>query len=108
MNLCSELLQKTIERKRRENPAFFEEDHGVWEFRVEGDGGGHWTLDLNSHPYQFLEGPPSQSDVLVEIHEEDLKGLLEGRINGFFAFLSGRIRVKGNMQLASHLGKIFR
>ena len=49
------------------------------------------------------EGPAEEPDLVVRVDDEDLRKLFYGEMNPLTAFMSGRIKVEGDMQLAQRL-----
>ena len=58
---------------------------------------------LNDGEMTIHEGPAEAPDLVVEIEDEDLLELFHGNLNPLTAFMSGRVKVQGDMQLAQRL-----
>ena len=54
--------------------------------------------DLTMH-----EGRTEAPDLVVKIEDEDLIDLFHGRLNPMTAFMTGRVKVEGDMALAQRL-----
>lgn len=54
--------------------------------------------DLTTH-----EGPAEAPDLTVIIADDDLVRLFRGELNPMTAFMTGRVQVRGDMQLAQRL-----
>ncbi|XP_065589687.1 stomatin-like protein 1 isoform X2 [Cyrtonyx montezumae] len=52
--------------------------------------------------------PQSSPDVVLEVAEEDLQELLLGELRPLAAYMSGRLRVQGDLQLALRLEELFK
>lgn len=74
---------------------FLLRDGGAW--RVERDESGEPRV----HPWSG--GPPLREDCVVECDGEDFLAILEGRLHPARAFLSGRVRVEGDIGLVLSL-----
>lgn len=48
------------------------------------------------------------ADCTISISEEDLKGIINGTLNPMMAFMSGKIKVKGDMSIAMKLQSLFK
>ena len=81
-------------------------DRGIFEIQISGKGGGTWTIDTTKSPPQVKSGANSRADVSVEMNAEDFLDFYQGKLGGFSALLGGKIRIKGNMALATRLGQI--
>jgi putative sterol carrier protein len=64
----------------------------TYELSLTGDEGGTWHLAIADQKCQLLEGSGD---------------LLAGRLDGFSAYLAGRIQVQGNLSLVMQLQTIF-
>ncbi|OXB65635.1 hypothetical protein ASZ78_014614 [Callipepla squamata] len=74
-------------------------------------GGARSTffIDLSSGSGRVGCGVPQSSpDVVLEAMEEDLQELLLGNLRPLAAYMSGRLRVQGDLQLALRLEELFK
>jgi putative sterol carrier protein len=62
---------------------------------------------LDAGTVRTVEGRADSPDLTVTISDEDLLALFNGELNPMMAFMTGRIRVGGDMQLAQRLVKFF-
>lgn len=69
----------------------------VVEFTIEGDGGGVWTLDLQSREIHAkdVESLGKKADVLVRARERDFMALVEGRMSAQDGLLTERLHLAG-------------
>ena len=54
----------------------------------------------------IVSSEDKDADCLVEIEEEDLKNILSGELNPMGAFMSGKLKVKGDMSVALKLQSV--
>lgn len=74
-------------------------------------GGARSTffIDLSSGSGRAGCGVPQGSpDVVLEVAEEDLQELMLGELRPLAAYMSGRLRVQGDLQLALRLEELFK
>ena len=55
---------------------------------------------------QVTEGAAPKADVTITIKDGDFVQLVEGKLNAQTAFMSGKIKIKGNMGLAMKMGSL--
>jgi putative sterol carrier protein len=53
------------------------------------------------------DGLAPSPDLALIMTDEDLKALLKGELNGISAFMSGKLKVEGDMMLAQRLSSFF-
>lgn len=77
-------------------------------FKIEGEGGGKWTLDCTSTPPRIVKGDSApESQVSIEMEHEDFKKLMVDHNQGINLYFEGKIRVTGEANLAIKLGGLF-
>ena len=64
---------------------------------------GNWTVAIKNQKLQTNEGIHTSPDLLLEMKEEDYMDLVNGKISGERAFMTGKIRFKGSIALALKL-----
>ncbi|XP_076334479.1 hydroxysteroid dehydrogenase-like protein 2 [Tachypleus tridentatus] len=68
-----------------------------------------WTLDLRSGPLgQFYEGPPKngQYGCQLMIDDNDVILLILGKLNAQRAYMTGKLKLKGNIMLTQKLNEL--
>jgi len=83
---------------------------GVFQFDVKADNGKvhSWTLDLKNPDGNVTVGAASKPDITIIINDADFLDLASGKLNGQKAFMSGKIKVKGKMMLATKLDVVLK
>ena len=77
-----------------------------FQFIIDGDGGGSWTVKLTAPSEWVQEGTDENADCTIAMKESDFLGIVEGNTNPQMAFMMGKIRVTGNLALSLKLPKI--
>ncbi|XP_006175025.1 hydroxysteroid dehydrogenase-like protein 2 isoform X1 [Camelus ferus] len=79
----------------------------VYQFELSGEDGGTWFLDLKSKGGNVGYGEPSdRADVVMSMSTDDFVKMFSGKLKPTMAFMSGKLKVKGNMALAIKLEKL--
>lgn len=86
------------------DPAVVKKVNGVYLFTI--DGKNHWTVDLKNGAGSVKSGEHGKVDCTVQMAEKDFVDLMTGKLNGQSAFMSGKLKIKGNMNLAMKLGEL--
>ncbi|NXU39793.1 HSDL2 protein, partial [Drymodes brunneopygia] len=86
---------------------FVRSTQGVFQFDLSGDGGGTWYIDLKTSGGSAGFGkPPMTADVVMSMSSADFVKMFTGKLKPTMAFMSGKLRIKGNMALAIKLEKV--
>ncbi|NWH18334.1 HSDL2 protein, partial [Grus americana] len=80
---------------------------GVFQFELSGDEGGTWYIDLKTKGGSAGSGkPPVTADVVMSMSSGDFVKMFTGKLKPTLAFMSGKLKIKGNMALAIKLEKM--
>jgi len=82
--------------------------NAVFKFVLSGDNGGTWTLDLRKGTRSDFvsRGDDPKADASIHVAAADWLALTGGRMNPMRAFMSGKIRVDGDLKLAVNLPNV--
>lgn len=89
------------------DPTLVQRVNAVYQFNVHGDDGGAWVVDLKNGAGQVWSGQHEAADCIITINQDDFVALASGRINPINAFMQGRIRVQGDIMMATRLQNLF-
>ena len=76
------------------------------QFNISGDPNGNWHLVLDKGEASAHPGEAVNPTVTVAMEAQDFFSLLEGKLSGQAAFLTGKLRVQGDMGVAMRLNSI--
>ena len=80
----------------------------TYQFDVTGNTGGQWTILLNGDNSSVSRGTSDTPHCTITIADVDLVNLVEGRLNPQLAFMTGKLKVKGDFGLALKLGSLLK
>ncbi|XP_047381357.1 hydroxysteroid dehydrogenase-like protein 2 isoform X1 [Sciurus carolinensis] len=79
----------------------------IYQFELSGEDGGTWFLDLKNRGGTVGHGEPSdRADVVMSMSTDDFVKMFSGKLKPTVAFMSGKLKIKGNMALAIKLEKL--
>ncbi len=81
--------------------------NAVYQFDLSGDGGGKWHVMINNDQCQVKEGPHASPSITISMTAQDYLDMLSGKLNGQVAFMSGKLRISGDMGLALRMQSLF-
>ena len=77
------------------------------QYDVSGDGGGTWHAVIKDGACTVNPGPATNPSLTLLISGQDWLDMLSGKQSGQMLFMSGKLKVKGDMGLAMKLGSMF-
>ena len=90
------------------DPTIAKKANGVFQFNITkgpGGKGATWTVDAKGGNCVKPSAPP-KADCTITISDADFVAMSTGKLNGMQAFMSGKMKIKGNMALAQKFGAL--
>lgn len=84
--------------------------NGVFELQVTNGEGKKavWTIDLKKKGEVTTGPPPTKADIIITVSDDTLTDLASGKLNGQKAFMTGKLKTKGNIMLATKLDAVLK
>lgn len=92
----------------RINPDAADGLEAVIQYDLSGEGGGTHHSKFSGGECTVCAGPHESPSMTVSMAASDFVDMIEGRLDGMSAFMSGRLRISGDMGLAMKLQSLFR
>jgi len=96
----STVLQNNVTKNKGVN--------GVFQFDISGDEPMAFYFKLEDGAPTVAEGTADSSSITISMASADFKDMVDGKLNGTMAFMSGKLRIKGDMSLAMKLESIIK
>lgn len=88
-------------------PEIIEKTDAIYQFEVLGDEQGTWHIDLKNAPGSAGKGAPAtQPDAVLTMNSKDFFNMLSGQLKPANAFLSGKLKINGDMRKAMKMEKL--
>ena len=81
--------------------------NAMYQFNVTGDGGGEWNVSVADGKVAVAQGTVDSPSITLTINAADFVDLVTGKLNGQTAFLTGKLKIQGDMTLAMKLQSVF-
>ncbi len=81
--------------------------NAVYLFDLSGDGGGKWSVIIKDQTVKVEEGANPSPSITISMTAQDYLDMLSGKLNGQVAFMSGKLRIAGDMGLALRMQSLF-
>lgn len=104
---AKELFDVQIPAALKEHPERAKEVNAIYCFKITGDGGGDWTVDLTADEPTCVTGDSGEAQCTVEVEHEDFKTMLADPQAGMQLYFQGKLKVTGDPMLATKLQQFF-
>lgn len=81
--------------------------NAVYQFNLTGDAPLTYSVAIADGAVAVSEGAAEKANIEITMAESDFNALIKGELNGQQAFLTGKLKVKGDMALAMKLQSVF-
>ena len=81
--------------------------NAVIQYDISGDGGGTWHAVIKDGACTVTSGPGTNPNLTLQASAQDWLDMTSGKQNPQMLFMSGKLKLKGDMGLAMKLGSIF-
>jgi putative sterol carrier protein len=81
--------------------------HARYQWDLSGPNGGQWWIDVNDGTYKMGKGKIDNPSVTFITSDADWVAMSNGKLKGTWAFMTGRLKVRGSQAVARKLNEIF-
>jgi putative sterol carrier protein len=85
------------------NPSKIAALKASYQFNLTGEGGGTYHAVFENGTADIGEGPAASAGCIVTISATDFGNLVAGKLNPTTAFMTGKLKIAGDMSLAMKL-----
>src|SRR5699024_3705863 len=90
----------------KEDPSYGGDVNATYQFDIKDEEPGLYQLVVKDDASYTSEGETEEADCTLEIATDDFVELANGNLNRTLAFMSSKLKIKGNMSLALKLQSI--
>ncbi len=76
-------------------------------FSLTGEGGGDWTVKVADGKATVDEGAAAGANATVKMDAGDYTDMMSGKLNPMMAFMSGKVKVDGDLNSVMKLQTLF-
>jgi putative sterol carrier protein len=81
--------------------------HARYQWQLSGPNGGEWWIDVNDGKFTMGRGKIDNPSVTFITSDKDWVAMSNGKLKGTWAYVTGRLRVRGSQAIAHKLDEIF-
>ena len=78
------------------------------QFKLTGDGGGDYYVEIKDGTAKVSQGAAPSPNMTMTLAAQDYVDLIGGKLNGQMAFMSGKLKIAGDMGLAMKMQTLFK
>lgn len=82
--------------------------NSVIQFKLTGDGGGDYYVEIKDGTAKVSQGTHASPNMTMTLAASDYVDLIAGKLNGQMAFMSGKLKIAGDMGLAMKMQTLFK
>jgi putative sterol carrier protein len=102
---ASEVFEQQMPARLAAKPDLAQKINAVYKFVVNGDGGGTWIVDLKQPGGKITKGD-GEANCTITVGAQDFVDIVNGKTNAQMAFMTGKLKVAGDMGLAMKLSQL--
>lgn len=81
--------------------------HAKYQWNLSGPDGGDWFIEVNDGTFKMGRGKIDNPTVTFITSDKDWVAMSNGKLKGTWAFMTGRLKVRGSQSVARKLDEIF-
>jgi putative sterol carrier protein len=81
--------------------------HARYQWDLSGPHGGEWWIDVNDGTCKMGKGKIPNPSVTFMAKDKDWVAICHDQLSGTWAYLTGRLKVRGDQTVARKLGEMF-
>ena len=78
------------------------------QFNLSGDNGGQWYTTIKDGKAEVAKGTASSPNMTLSMSAQDYVDMIMGKLNGQMAFMSGKLKISGDMGLAMKMQSLLK
>jgi putative sterol carrier protein len=81
--------------------------HARYQWDLSGSQGGQWWIDVDDGKYKMGKGKIDNPNVTFVATDKDWVAVSNHQLGGTWAYLTGRLKIRGDQRVARKLGEMF-
>ena len=81
--------------------------HARYQWDLSGPQGGQWWIDVDDGKYKMGKGKIDNPNVTFVATDKDWVAVSNHQLGGTWAYLTGRLKIRGDQRVARKLGEMF-
>ncbi|RUS20723.1 SCP2 sterol-binding domain-containing protein [Endogone sp. FLAS-F59071] len=109
-NIFASMKSSFDSQPAEEKQALLKKVNAIFEFQIKNAEGKEqiWTADIKKNGSVVAGKGETKPDITLILSDKDLLEIASGKLNGQKAFMGGKLKIKGNMMLATKLDVVLK
>jgi putative sterol carrier protein len=100
-----DVFERHLPERLKAKPDVVAKINAVYQFNISGADGGSWSIDCTAGGL-VSAGTAAAARCTVAMSDADFLGVVNGKVNPQMAFMTGKLKIQGDMALAMKLQQI--
>jgi hypothetical protein len=100
-----DVFERHLPERLQAKPDVVKKIDAVYQFNISGPTGGAWSIDCTAGG-AIAPGTAAAARCTVAMSDTDFLAVVNGKLNAQMAFMSGKLRIQGDMALAMKLQQL--
>jgi len=101
-----DVFERHMPEKLKSKPDVVAKINAIYQFNISGTNGGQWAVDCTQPGGAVTSGASAGAKCTVNATDADFLAIVNGKLNPQMAFMSGKLKIQGDMGLAMKLQQI--
>ena len=101
-----DVFERHMPARLQNKPDVVSKINAVYQFNISGPEGGQWSVDCTQPGGAVAAGTSPAAKCVVTCTDADFLNIVNGKLNAQMAFMSGKLKIQGDMGLAMKLAQI--
>jgi putative sterol carrier protein len=101
-----DVFERHMPEKLKTKPDVVAKINAIYQFNISGPNGGQWSVDCTQPGGSITAGASAGAKCTVNATDADFLNIVNGKLNPQMAFMSGKLKIQGDMGLAMKLQQI--
>lgn len=98
-----DVFERHLPERLQRKPDVAAKIDAVYQFNISGPEGGAWIVDCTAPGGKISAGTSPAARCTVSATDKDFLGIISGKLNPQMAFMSGKLKIQGDIGLAMKL-----
>ncbi len=98
-----DVFEQSLPARLAAKPDVTAKINALYQFNISGPEGGSWSVDCTVPGGKITAGAAPGARCTVAATDRDFLDIVNGKLNPQMAFMSGKLRIQGDMGLAMKL-----